>query len=127
MLFLRPSVAGLALGAAVGLAAIITDAASQPVREIHVTASKYAFDPARIEVTEGEPVRIVIRSEDGKHGFGIERLDVETEVPKSGDPVSLDIVPQEPGEYEIKCTKWCGKGHKKMRGVLVVKPRPGTR
>ena len=115
----------LAVGASVCVAP--ARAASDPVREIEVTASKYEFSPARIEVTQGEPVRIVIRSTDGKHGFGIDRLDVETEVPKSGNPVSIDVVAVEPGEYEIKCTKWCGKGHKRMKGLLVVKPRAGTR
>jgi cytochrome c oxidase subunit 2 len=95
-------------------------------REIHVTAKKFEFSPARLEVTQGEAVRIVITSADGKHGFGIKQLDVKTEVPKSGQPAAIEFVAEEVGEFEITCTQWCGKGHKTMKGLLVVKPGVGS-
>jgi heme/copper-type cytochrome/quinol oxidase subunit 2 len=34
-------------------------------------------------------------------------------------------VAERAGEFPIKCTEWCGRGHKRMRGVLVVHPRAG--
>jgi cytochrome c oxidase subunit 2 len=95
-------------------------------REMQVVAKKYEFVPARLEVVQGETVRIVVRSEDGKHGFGIKQLDVKTEVPKTGEPATIEFVADEAGEFEITCTKWCGKGHKKMKGLLVVTPRGGS-
>jgi cytochrome c oxidase subunit II len=95
-------------------------------RELQVMAKKYEFVPNRLEVFQGETVRIVIRSEDSKHGFGIKQLDVKTEVPNTGEPATIEFVADEAGEFEITCTKWCGKGHKSMKGVLVVKPRGGS-
>ena len=92
-------------------------------REIQVTAKKFEFSPARIEVLQGEAVRIVVTSADSKHGFGIKDLDLKIEVPKTGQPATLEFVAEEAGEFEIACTKWCGKGHKTMKGLLVVKPR----
>ena len=95
-------------------------------RELQVIAKKYEFVPARLEVVQGETVRIVVRSEDSKHGFGIKQLDVKTEVPKTGEPATIEFVADEAGEFEITCTQWCGKGHKKMKGLLVVRPRGGS-
>ena len=103
-----------------------TEAGADGVREFNVVAKKYEFTPSRFEVTQGETVRIVIKSADSKHGFGIKELDVKTEVPKTGDPVTLEFVATEAGEFEIKCTKWCGNGHKKMTGLLVVRPNAGS-
>jgi cytochrome c oxidase subunit II len=95
-------------------------------RELQVIAKKYEFVPARLEVVQGETVRIVVRSEDGKHGFGIKLLDVKTEVPKTGEPTTIEFVAAESGEFEITCTQWCGKGHKTMKGLLVVRARGGS-
>ena len=106
--------------------AITTSARADGARELQVIAKKYEFVPARLEVTQGETVRVVVRSEDSKHGFGIKELDVKTEVPKTGEPATIEFVAEEAGEFEITCTKWCGKGHKTMKGLLVVKPRGGT-
>jgi cytochrome c oxidase subunit 2 len=103
-------------------------AAQGNVREFQVTAKKYEWTPARFEVNEGDTVRFIVHSSDSKHGFRIKELDVKQEVPKTGDTVTIELVASRPGEFEIACSEWCGKGHKSMKGVLVVKPRAaGTR
>ena len=51
-----------------------TAAADRSIHEIQITASRYAFDPVASQVSAGEPVRIVIRTKDGVHGFSIPRL-----------------------------------------------------
>ena len=98
------------------------------VREFQVTAKKYEWTPSRFEVMEGDTARFIVHSTDSRHGFGIKELNVKQEVPKSGDAVTIEVVASRPGEFEIACSEWCGKGHKTMKGVLVVKPRAsGTR
>jgi plastocyanin len=47
--------------------------AEPPVHEIQVVASRYQFEPAAIQVSAGESVRLVIRSADGSHGLGFPR------------------------------------------------------
>jgi cytochrome c oxidase subunit 2 len=96
-----------------------TVAADQPVHEIQITASRYAFDPGTIHVAAGEPVRIVIRSKDGVHGFSIPKLKIDVEVPKSGDPVTVEFTAPAAGRYEITCSEFCGSGHGQMKAALV--------
>jgi cytochrome c oxidase subunit 2 len=96
------------------------------VREFQITAMKFAFDPDRIEVTEGDTVRLIVRSSDGRHGLGLKPFKIKREIPKSGEPITVEFVASEAGEFEITCTEWCGKGHKKMKALLVVKPRAAT-
>jgi cytochrome c oxidase subunit 2 len=94
-------------------------AADRPVHEIEVTATRYAFDPVTIQVSAGEPVRIVIRSKDGVHGFAIPKLQIDVPVPKSGDPVTVEFRAPPPGRYEIACSEFCGSGHGRMKAALV--------
>jgi cytochrome c oxidase subunit 2 len=110
-------------GGAITLAALLmargTVAADQPVHEIQITASRYAFDPGTIRVAAGEPVRIVIRSKDAVHGFSIPKLKIDVEVPKSGDPVTVEFTAPAAGRYEITCSEFCGRGHGQMKAALV--------
>ena len=105
-----------------------TAAADRPVREIHITATRYAFDPVTIQVTAGESVRLVIRSKDGGHGFSIPTLKIDAQVPTSGDPVTVDLTAPPAGHYEIACSEFCGRGHGQMKASLVsVGPTPTSR
>ena len=110
-------------GGAITLAALLMVrgmvAADQPVHEIQITASRYAFDPGTIQVAAGEPVRIVIRSNDGVHGFSIPKLKIDVEVPKSGDPVTVEFTAPAAGRYEITWSEFCGSGHGQMKAALV--------
>jgi len=110
-------------GAATALAAVLlvrdAAAADRSVHEIQVTASRYAFDPVTIQVNAGEPVRIVIRSKDGVHGFSIPKLKIDVTVPKGGDPVTVEFTAPTAGRYEIACSEFCGSGHGQMKAALV--------
>ena len=110
-------------GMATALAAVLmangTVAADRPVHEIAVTASRFTFDPATIQVTAGEAVRLVIRSSDGVHGFSIPKLKIDVAVPKNGAPVTVEFPAPAEGRYEISCSEFCGTGHGKMKAALV--------
>jgi cytochrome c oxidase subunit II len=92
-------------------------------RVVEVVAKKFAFDPARIEVTEGETVRLMVRSADGVHGVGIKKFKVSEEVPRGGTPIMIEFTANATGEFEILCSEYCGKGHEEMAAMLVVKAR----
>lgn len=94
-------------------------AASAP-REIPVVAQRFAFEPARIEVTEGERIRLVVSSADGVHGLEIKKFKVNKKVPRGGEQITIDFVASAPGEFPILCSEYCGKGHEEMKGTLVV-------
>lgn len=109
----------VAVAGVVLLAGTLTRAADE-LREIEVAAKRFAFEPAVIEVVRGERVRLVLHSEDVTHGFGIDGYDVNVEIPKGGEPVSVEFVAERPGTFRFKCTEYCGSGHRRMRGELVV-------
>src|SRR5258707_1138074 len=108
--------------AAVVAAAILPPraaAADQPVHDIQITATQYAFEPATIQVTAGESVRLVIRSKDVVHGFSIPDLKIEARIPAGGEPVTVEFVAPVPGHYDIACSEYCGAGHGRMTASLV--------
>ena len=89
-------------------------------RRIEITARRYEFQPASIEVRKGETVEIVARSTDTEHGLAIKALGVKLAIPKGGTPASATFVAEKPGRYPFECSEYCGSGHKRMRGELVV-------
>jgi len=125
--FLGDSVAAAGTALLLGVAALppvqqdpaAASAPAQP-REIPIVASRFAFEPARVEVTEGERVRLVVSSADGVHGLEIKKFRVNKKVPRGGEPVTIDFVASAPGEYPILCSEYCGNGHADMTGTLVV-------
>lgn len=84
-------------------------------REVRVEVQG-AYHPARIEVTAGERVRLVFLRRD----YGpctrevvFAALDIRRTLP-TNQPVTIDLPPLAPGEYEFRC------GMNMIRGALVV-------
>jgi cytochrome c oxidase subunit 2 len=122
------AVAGMALLLGVNVLTARQDPATASApRVIEVVASRFAFEPATIEVTEGERVRLMVRSADGVHGLEIKKLKINKPIPRGGKPVQIDFVASTPGSYEILCSEYCGEGHEDMTGSLVVKARSKSR
>jgi cytochrome c oxidase subunit 2 len=95
------------------------DQAPEP-RVIEVTARRFAFEPAQIDASVGERLRLVIRSADGVHGVEIKKFKVKKDVPRGGAPVTIDFTASEAGRFPILCSEYCGDGHDDMTGMLVV-------
>ena len=111
----------LALGAAA--AGTPGDSRPAPARVFEMTASRFKFEPSTLQVAEGDRVRLTLRSGDTEHGFAIKKLDVKVAVPKTGEPVTVEFVAGKAGTYDFKCSEYCGSGHGRMKGQLVVAPR----
>ena len=88
----RPLVLLLTAGLTVaGLFAFLAVSLAQEkpeAREIAVTAKKYEFSPSEIRVRQGESVKLSITALDRKHGFKIEALEIDRELPK-GEVVTI--------------------------------------
>ena len=124
-----------ALGILLLAAAILTPAISgarpqsvqgtaEPQEKVfEVVAKRFSFEPATIEVNEGDRVKLLVRSADGVHGVGIKEFKVNTKIPRpkpGDDPVTIEFVASKAGRYPILCSEYCGSGHKEMTGTLVV-------
>ncbi len=118
------AVVGMALlfGAAFTAAPQDPTTASAP-REIAVVAKRFAFEPASIEVIEGERIRLRVSSADGVHGLQVRKLRINKLIPRGGQAVTIDFVAAAPGTYEILCSEECGDGHDTMTGTLIVKAK----
>jgi len=103
--------------------AMCAGAASSAVevtQRVEVTASRYRFDPTRIEVNRGDVVDLVLRSADTEHGLAIKAYGVKVAIPRGGEAVGVAFVAGRVGTFPIECSEYCGSGHKRMKGELVV-------
>jgi cytochrome c oxidase subunit 2 len=93
--------------------------AQDRVVEIRMTARKYAFDPDRITVKQGDHIRLLITAVDHAHGFRIEGYPVNQLI-KKGSTALIEFTADKAGTYHFQCSHFCGLGHLKMKGELVV-------
>ena len=115
-----PALFGLALAAAASVT--LHPAAQTPEpRVIDVVARRFVFEPAEIEATVGERLRLVVRSADGVHGLEIKKFKVKKEIPRGNAPVTIDFTAGEAGRFPILCSEYCGDEHDAMTGMLVVR------
>lgn len=96
--------------------------ATDSVRTIDVTLSRYAFSPERIEVVLGERVRLNVVSTDGPHGFQVKALGLKTRIPARRSMTTVELTPTKVGTFEVTCSEYCGIGHGRMKALLIVKP-----
>lgn len=89
------------------------------VGAIKVTAKKYEFNPSVISVKKGEEVRLVITAVDRDHGFKLEAFNINQKL-KKGEAVTIEFTADRPGTFPFQCSRFCGLGHGKMKGKLVV-------
>lgn len=88
-------------------------------RVIAVTAKKFEFNPATIELKVGEPVVLELTSLDRRHGFRSDDLHIDVTI-DPGTPTRVHLVPDKPGRFDFHCTVFCGSGHEDMTGIIVV-------
>lgn len=92
----------------------------EDVKTIDVVASRFQFEPATITVTQGDNVRLRLRSADRTHGLAIKAFRVKVLIPKTGEAATVEFVADQAGAFDITCSEYCGLGHAGMQGRLVV-------
>ena len=95
--------------------------AGAPVKEVEVSAKKYEFTPAEIEVPVNTLLRVHLKATDKEHGFELKSVKDSCVKFKPEAPATLEFYADKAGELEFSCCKFCGMGHGKMKGKLVVK------
>ncbi|HVC18469.1 MAG TPA: cupredoxin domain-containing protein [Vicinamibacterales bacterium] len=92
-------------------------------RRFTIIARRCAFDPSRIEVTQGDLVRVLLKSEDIPHSFTIDAYRIAKRV-SPGHPVTFEFQADKAGTFTYYCNLTMSEGCRKMQGELVVKARP---
>lgn len=87
--------------------------------EVKMTAKKYVFTPDTITVKKGDHVRLLITALDHAHGFKIDAFHIDKKLPK-GEEVTVEFTADRAGTFPFECSVFCGMGHRKMKGELIV-------
>lgn len=89
------------------------------LKEFIITAKNWEFVPNTITVKQGDDVVLKVKSADVPHGFFIEEYGIDERLEPNKEVV-VRFIADKKGEFPFVCSVPCGKGHGKMRGVLVV-------
>jgi cytochrome c oxidase subunit 2 len=82
-------------------------------RRIEVSVKKFGYTPAEITLKKGEPVVLVLTTEDVTHGLKVKELNLNTKIEK-GKPSELAFTPDKTGDFVGHCSVFCGSGHGSM-------------
>ena len=102
-----------------GLAIYVRANALPAEREIHITAKKFEFTPDTITLKKGEPVVLVLSSQDRKHGFNLRAFGIRADI-NPGETARIQFNPNKTGKFTFSCDVFCGEGHEDMTGTIVV-------
>jgi heme/copper-type cytochrome/quinol oxidase subunit 2 len=91
-------------------------------RKFTVSAHRYAFTPARLDVRQDDLVRISFSTDDIPHSFTIDRYRIAKRV-EPGRPIVFEFRADQPGRFPIYCNLTADDGCKKMIGELIVEAR----
>lgn len=89
------------------------------VKEFTITARQFEFEPATITVKQGDKVRLKVTSTDVEHGFSIKEYNINKNL-RPGKTETIEFVADKAGEFEFRCSVYCGSGHPNMEGKLIV-------
>ena len=91
-------------------------------QKFSVSAHKYDFSPARIEVQQDDLVRITLTSEDIPHSFTVDKYRIAKRV-EPGKTVVFEFRADQPGRFPIYCNLSIDEKCREMHGELVVTAR----
>jgi cytochrome c oxidase subunit 2 len=97
------------------------DVAASAERNIVVTARRYAFTPARIEVDQGDIVIITLVAVDIPHSFAVDEHRISKRA-TPGHSTTFELCAHEAGTFAFYCDLRADEGCRQMRGELVVRP-----
>ena len=118
----NPGVRVLLLTLALAAAVLSPQDQAPTVKPFSVSAHRYAFEPARIEVNEDDLVKISLQTGDIAHSLTIDEYKIAKRV-GPGHPVTFEFRADRAGTFPFYCNLQAEDGCRQMRGVLVVHPR----
>lgn len=89
------------------------------IKEINVEAFQFGFSPDPITVKKDDIVKIYATSRDVPHGLYIKEYNINVPV-KKGEIKKIEFLADKAGEFDIRCSVYCGPGHGKMKAMLIV-------
>lgn len=94
-------------------------AQNRTMKEFRITAKQFVFEPSIIEVHKGDKVRLLVMSLDIPHGIAIPEYGINERL-DPGKLVTIEFNATKEGTFLAYCSVFCGPGHNKMKGKIVV-------
>jgi heme/copper-type cytochrome/quinol oxidase subunit 2 len=110
------------LVAALAVASATAQDQGPTTKPFAITLRNFEFEPARIEVTEDDLVKIELHSEDIAHSLTIDDYRISKRV-DPGQTVTFEFRADRAGTFPFYCNLQINDGCRKMRGQLIVKAR----
>ena len=93
----------------------VTTSANGEVKEFTISAKNFVFDLQEIKVSKGDTVKVTLKNAEGNHAIKFEGYNKEVQGNKT-----ISFVADKTGEFKYMCSIFCGTGHDKMTGMLIV-------
>jgi cytochrome c oxidase subunit II len=91
----------------------------QEAARVVVHAKRFAFLPGEITLKKGQTTKLVLISDDVRHGLAVKGLGIRAEIiPKH--PTEILVTPAQAGDYPGGCSVYCGSDHRDMELVIHV-------
>src|SRR5260370_35409835 len=72
-------------------------------RRIEISAKRFGYTPAEITLKKGEPVVLVLTTEDVSHGLKFKELGLDSKFEKS-KPGELALTADKVGDFVVRCS-----------------------
>lgn len=86
---------------------------------IKITAKKFEYSPGEITLKKGVPVVLELTTADRLHGFDCPGLGIRGDI-NPGKTTKIEFTPKAAGTFPFHCDNFCGTGHDKMKGTIIV-------
>ena len=108
------------LGAGLGSLVLIT----LPLRgavasRVALKVNKFSFTPSELRLKTGVAVTLMLSTEDFVHGFSVPDFNTRIDL-VPGKTVELTLTPNRAGRFVFLCDNFCGDGHDRMTGTMIV-------
>ncbi len=89
--------------------------------EVYILAQTWSFTPNKITVPVGSTVTFHVTSKDVQHGFTVTGTNLNMQI-LPGYVSTMTHTFDQPGEYLVVCSEYCGVGHQTMFATIEVTP-----
>ena len=90
-----------------------------PAATIVIHARKFQFVPSAITLKKGETVKLVLISDDVRHGLAVRGLGIRAVI-MPGRHIEVIVTPAKVGDFPGACSVYCGSGHRDMEFMVHV-------
>ena len=93
--------------------------APPPGTDVYLLARLWAFYPI-LELEKDKTYKLHLSSMDYNHGFSLQPANINIQIVPGFEHV-VTVTPNQAGTYSVVCNEYCGIGHHRMVGRIIVK------